>query len=102
MRRLKTHVQLEDAMYFIDWTPEALRQTRKNFGLTIVDIAELMHVSKTTIVKIEKNEKPYKPLLILYGLVLERIYAYMNDYVPSFRKLGTGEQICFEEFMEYL
>lgn len=100
MRRLKRPlVKIDEAVQFIEWEPEKLREMREYFGLSQQDIATVLHTSQPTISSIERDGRP-ADLLILYGIVMERICAYRNGYIASFRRIGRNDYISSEEAIE--
>lgn len=78
-------------MYFINWTPETLRETRKKLKLTLKDIAKVMDVTPVTIGCLERGDTTNPWSLHLYGIILERYYAGIHGYVPAFRKVGESD-----------
>lgn len=83
--------KLREKVFFNDWTPEKLRETRKNLGLSTYDIAEVMQVTGTTVANIENGRNTSPIAIQLYGIVLERYWAYERGYVPAYRKVGQNK-----------
>lgn len=77
---------------------DRLRAARRARGLTQQDIAERLGIARTTLVAIEKGERPVRPQEIiefarLYGRPLNELLRpapVPEDFVAQFR-LGTGE-----------
>ena len=77
-------------MYFIEWTPESLRETRRRLGLTQEDIAEVMGLTKSAISCLERRISNNVWAIQLYGIILERYIAGTQGYIPAFRKIGES------------
>ena len=81
----------------IEWTPEELKSFRLKLGVKQTYIADLFGVSQTTISHLE-TYKIRNPLATqMYGIILERIYAYRYGYVPAYRKVGENEFYASKE-----
>lgn len=74
-----------------DWTPEKLRETRLRMNLSQKAVGEILGVSGMTISNIEREKYTNPMHIMLYGIVLERYYAYKRGYVPAFRKIGENK-----------
>jgi transcriptional regulator with XRE-family HTH domain len=75
----------------IDWTPENLRSFRKKLGVRQDYIAKLFDISPATISHLETSKVKNPMANQMYGLILERIYAYQQGYLPAYRKTGENE-----------
>ena len=73
------------------WTPEKLRDMRERLGLSQSDIANIIGVSKSTVSHVELGYNLAGPTFFAYCIVLERYYAWVNGYLPSYRKIGMNE-----------
>ena len=74
-----------------DWTPEKLREMRLRMNLSQKTVGDVMDVSRVTISNIEKGKYTNPMHIMLYGIVLERYYAYKRGYVPAFRRVGENK-----------
>ena len=75
----------------IQWTPSELKAFREKLHLTQDYVADICGVSPVTISHLE-TYKVRNPMAIqMYGILLERICAYQQGYLPAFRKTGTNE-----------
>ena len=73
------------------WTPEKLRETRKDLGIRQKDIAEILGMTCPAISAIETGKTTSPWAIQLYGIILERYYASLMGYVPAYRKLGDSK-----------
>ena len=78
------------------WTPEKLRDTREQFGISQREIAEILGTSKSVVSGIELGRNIYGPTFMMYGNVLARYIAYTNGYLLAFRKAGTSDYMVME------
>ena len=81
---------LKHDLLLCEWTPEKLKNTRVELGLSQNDIAELLDVTRGVVYNIENGKSSSPSAVILYGLIIERYWAYMNGYVPAYRKVGKN------------
>ena len=83
----------------IRWKGNSLRDLRNELKLSQREIADALGVAKSTIsnVENERNANPY--ILTIYGMLLERYYAYENGYLPAYRKIGTDEKIEIDKII---
>lgn len=79
-----------DKIWYIEWTPETVKETRKNLGLTQYDVAEALCVTQPTIAHLERGDSASWHLIQLYGIFLERYWAYNNGFIPAYRKVGEN------------
>ena len=63
----------------------------KPFLTCTYDIAEVMKVTGTTVANIENGRNTSPIAIQLYGIVLERYWAYERGYVPAYRKVGQNK-----------
>lgn len=80
-------------LHFIEWNGDLLRRQRRRLGLSRAQIAKALGVSDQTVTKIEEGYSVYPPTVQLYGIILERYYAYLYGYIPAFRKIGENKFI---------
>lgn len=81
---------LSEKLCLIKWTPEHLKEVRESLNLRQSDIAKLIGVSQATISHV-KTGYDIPALIMIYGIILERYYAYKHGYLPGFRKIGTND-----------
>lgn len=74
-----------------DWTPEKLREVRLRMNLSQKTVGEIIGVTGKTISNIEKGKYTNPIHIMLYGIILERYYAYKHNYAPAFRKIGENK-----------
>ena len=84
-------LDLKSLIFLNDWTPEKLVREREALGLSQADIGKILGVSQVTILNIEKGRKTDPFAIQMYGLVLERYYAYTRGYIPAYRKVGENK-----------
>ena len=77
----------------IQWTGDDLRKMRLLLGLRQEDIANMIGVSKCTVSHIETGATTHPLTIFGYAVLLERCYASVNGYLPSYRKIGTSNHI---------
>ena len=80
-----------------DWTPDKLRETRIQLGLSQKDIGELVGMTGAAVSFLERGQSANLCAIPLYGIILERYWAGIHGYVPAFRKIG--ESTFMEEAM---
>ena len=73
-----------------EWTPETLKKTRKVLELRQSDIAEALNTTQATISNLERGVNASWGSCQLYGILLERYWAYKNGYIPAYRKVGEN------------
>lgn len=79
-----------------DYDPAELQKERILLGLTQKDVAKAIGVTATAISCIETGKAANPWAIQMYGIILERYKAYIEDYIPTYRKEGTTIQneIC--------
>lgn len=83
--------ELKDILFPHEWTPERLRALRTEMELRQKDVGDIIGMSKTTISNIELSKVTNPAVVQMYGLALERYYAWSQGYIPSYRKIGEME-----------
>ena len=73
-----------------EWTPETLKKTRESLELSQYDIAEALNTTQATVSNIEKGNSASWGICQLYGILLERYWAYKHNYIPTYRKIGEN------------
>ena len=93
MYKVKTQdrAELRRLMILNEWTPESLKRTRLMLGLNTNDISAVLGVSRPVVSNIEKGINANYATMQLYGIVLERYWAYQHGYVPAYRKIGQND-----------
>ena len=87
-----------------------LRLARENAGLTQAGAASEVDLSRTTLVAIEKGDRPVRDaellsLIDLYGVTMNEVLrreAVHVDLVPRFRKLGAQVEVGVDEAISLL
>lgn len=87
-----------------------LRLSRENAGLTQASAARSVELSRTTLVAIEKGERPVRnsellSLIDLYNVTMNEMLrreAVHVDLVPRFRKLGSQAETGIDEAISKL
>ena len=80
-------------LFPINLTPYDLKTIRQNLELTQEDIGNIVGVTKAVICNIEGGRMNDPLKLLAYQIILERIMAYNQGYVPAYRKVGTNTYI---------
>lgn len=80
-------------LYLKEWTAEKLRNERQALGLTLDDIGNVMGVTGTSIWYIEAGKTVNPWAIQMYGIILERYKAYVENYIPTYRKAGAMTEI---------
>jgi len=93
MRDLET---IKKILFQSTWTPEKLRETREMLGLSQTNVADILGVSKATISHMELGYNANGASFTAYCIVLERLYAYSQGYLPSYRRIGGSQFIEFK------
>ena len=78
-------------MHFVTWTPEMLKKKRLELELTQSEVAAVIGVTNVAISSIERGIACNPLAIQLYGIILERYEAAINNYIPGYRKIGTNE-----------
>lgn len=87
---------VKDILFGHTWTPKSLQYYRVYLGLSQKDIGDILKMSSCRISQIENGRGANKAILLAYGTLLERYYAYTQGYLPSYRKIGTNVQATLE------
>lgn len=80
-------------LFPINFSPYDMKTIRQDLNLTQEDIGNIVGVSKAVICNIEAGRMNDPLKLLAYQIILERIMAYHQGYVPAYRKVGTNEYI---------
>lgn len=87
---------VKDILFSHTWTPKALQYYREYLGLTQKEVGDILKISRNRVSQIENGTDVSEVILIAYGTLLERYYAYKLGYLPSYRKIGTNVQATLE------
>lgn len=87
---------VKDILFGHTWTPKALKYYREYLGLTQKEVGDILELSCNRISQIENGDGANEVILLAYGTLLERYYAYKQGYLPSYRKIGTDVQATLE------
>ena len=83
---------ISKAMHLNPWTPEQLKAARESLGLSQQNIADALGVSNATVCNLENGVQTYPANAILYGIVLERYYAWTQFLEPEYTALRVGRR----------
>lgn len=92
---MQTSINQEDitkAMHLNPWTSEQLFAAREYLGLSQKNVADAIGVSKMTISSLERGVAVNGSTAILYGIMLERYYAWTQFLDPEFVALKVGRR----------
>ena len=73
------------------WDGPSLNTERVKLGLTQAEIAKIMDVTPNSISAIERGISNNPWTIQCYGIILERYRAYVDGYIPAYKKIGTNE-----------
>lgn len=75
---------------FPKFTPVELYQIRESMGVTISQVQAYTGLHHQTIRSIEAGEPAHQASINLYQLMIERLYALHEGYLPGYRKIGEN------------
>ena len=75
---------------FPNFSPTELYQIRESMGFTISQIQAYTGLHPQTIRRIEAGIPVNKASMNLYQMLMERLYAFKEGYLPAYRKIGES------------
>lgn len=86
----KKNTSVETIWRFPKFTPVELYQIRMGSGVTITQAEAYTGLSQQTIRRIEAGHEVNQAHMNFYQLMMERLYALNDGYLPSYRKIGES------------
>jgi transcriptional regulator with XRE-family HTH domain len=94
-RFINNNPDIRDSLKIIEWKPSQLKEIRESLGISQTKMAEIILCSHPTISAIENGTSHNPFVSTLYGIFLERLWAFKHEMIPGYRKIGSQETFTF-------